>query len=446
VLAERDFRVVLFGQGLSAVGDGVAFTALPLLVLQLTGSGLQMGIVGALQFLPDLLLGLPAGVLADRMDRRRMMLLADLARAILVGLIPLSLVLGIPTMGVILLVIVPINAMRVVFMAGYTGAVPNLVGRERLGQATSYFEAAFALGWIVGPALAGVLAAAIGPGPTLAIDALSFLASAISLTLVRRSLRATGDRVRRGLVREIGEGIAFVARHRTLRAAVAHWSFYTIAVAPLVAVITYYVTVDRHLAADALGTGIAAFGAGSLAGSLASSRLMGRSLGRLMAAGTAVSGSMMVLLGFAETLLPMALLAFLAGLGESLVLVSYVALRAGLTPDELLGRVGATTRTISLGFQPVGMLVGGILLEAVGGQRTLFTVGGAVIAMSLLTSLWPSLRQARLPTRAEVTREADGRFGGTELGGPIPHAEVSRHPEAGSETAVRSAEPAAAPE
>jgi MFS transporter, ENTS family, enterobactin (siderophore) exporter len=432
LLRDREFRTVLLGQGLSAIGDGVTFTALPLLVLQLTGSGLQMGIVGALQMLPDLVLGLPAGVLADRWDRRRMMLIADLGRALLVALIPLSLVLGLPTMAVILLVTVPINALRVLFMAGYTAAVPNLVGRERLGQATSYFESAFALGWILGPVLAGLLAVAFGPGPTLAIDALSFLASAASLLFVRRSLRATGRTEPRGLLSEIREGIAFVARHPTLRAVVVHWSLYTIAIAPVVAVITYYVTVDRGFSADALGLGISAFGAGSLVGSLAAARFMDRPLGLLMAMGTAVSGSMFVFIGFADSLALMVGLSFLAGLGEAIVLVSYVALRAGLTPDALLGRVGATTRTLSLGLQPVGMLIGGALLESLGGTGTLLVIGGWAVAMSVAAAFWPSLRRAQLPVRAGGPRRDEP--GHPDLGSTVPHAEVRRESEAPTPT------------
>src|SRR5439155_3040219 len=107
----------LLGESVSAIGDAVTLTALPLLVLALTGSGLAMGIVGVLQMLPDLVFGLVAGALADRWDRRRMMLYADVGRAILTALIPLSIVLGIPTMGVILLVTFPISSLRVVFMA-----------------------------------------------------------------------------------------------------------------------------------------------------------------------------------------------------------------------------------------------------------------------------------------------------------------------------------------
>jgi ENTS family enterobactin (siderophore) exporter len=200
-----DFRIVAIGEGISALGDAVSFVALPLLVLALTGSGTAMGIVTALQTLPDLLIGLPAGAYADRWDRRRTMLYADLGRALLTALIPLAVALHLPTMAVVLLVVFPINALRVVFMAAWTAAVPNLVGRALIGPATSYFEAIFALGFILGPAIAGILAASIGPGPTLAIDALSFVASAVALAFVRSSLRESVVREERHLPSRSGK-------------------------------------------------------------------------------------------------------------------------------------------------------------------------------------------------------------------------------------------------
>ena len=177
----HDFRVLLTSQGISALGDAVSFTALPLLVLALTGSGLMMGIVGALEMLPDLLFGMVAGALADRSDRRRMMFLADLGRAALTALIPISVLLGGPTLAVILIVTAPMSVLRSFFLAGYTASVPVLVGRSQLARANSIFEAVYSFGFIIGPAIAGILAATIGAGLTLAIDAASFALSSLVL-------------------------------------------------------------------------------------------------------------------------------------------------------------------------------------------------------------------------------------------------------------------------
>ena len=121
----RDFLVVLFGQGISSFGDSITNTAMPLLVLALTGSGLAMGVVGVLTTLPDLIVGLPAGAYADRWDRRKMMFGADLGRCVLTALVPISVYLDGPTLAVILAVTFPMNVLRVLWLAAYTASVPG---------------------------------------------------------------------------------------------------------------------------------------------------------------------------------------------------------------------------------------------------------------------------------------------------------------------------------
>ena len=121
----RDFKVLLTSQAVSSLGDGVSFAALPLLVLALTGSAFAMGVVGAIQTLPDLFFGMIAGAIADRSDRKRMMFVADLVRAGLTALIPLSVALDGPTMAVIVIVTAPMAVCRSFFLAGYTASVPG---------------------------------------------------------------------------------------------------------------------------------------------------------------------------------------------------------------------------------------------------------------------------------------------------------------------------------
>ena len=390
----RDFRVLLGGQSVSAVGDAVSATAMPLLVLALTGSGALMGIVGALQFLPDLLLGLPAGALADRWDRRRMMMWADVGRAALTALIPLSFWLGMNTMAVILIVTLPINAFRVLWMAGFTGAVPNLVGRENLGRANSYIEAIFSGGFIVGPPIAGVLAATLGPATTLAIDAGSFVVSAASLALIRRSLRADRPGERPHILDDIREGVRFLWRHAVLRLAVSFWSVVTVTTAALINALTYYIVIDRGYSELVLGFVSGAFGLGYLGGSLLGGRMGRQRVGVRMVAGTLVTGALLVILALVDAPPVYLAGALLAGVAQGVVLVSYVTLRASLTPDQLLGRIGSTARTISLGLMPLGMLAGGALIEAGNGAVTLTVMGVLCVVASVAFGMSRTFRDA----------------------------------------------------
>lgn len=393
--ALRDFRIIAFGEGASAVGDAVTFTALPLLVLALTGSGTLLGVVAALQGLPDLVVGLPAGALADRWDRRRMMIAADLGRAVLTALIPLSALVGIPTIAVIVAVVVPINVLRVLFMAAWTGAIPRLVGRELIGPASSYMEAIFAIGFIVGPGVAGLLVSRIGAPATLAIDAVSFVISAVALLFVRTPLRAERTLGPQHLMADIREGLTFVRDHRLLRVTLAYWGVVGILTAGLIPSLTFLIEAERRQGPDAFGLVISAYSLGTLIGALVAARLTRGSLGRLLVGGGIVVGLVVVALTLVVPAEAVAVLGFVAGIANTLVLVSYVTIRASSTPDALLGRVGATTRMISIGLQPAGAAAAGILLDAVGGATTLRLMGVGLVVAALGAAFSASLRAAR---------------------------------------------------
>jgi MFS family permease len=381
------FLVVFLGQGVSNVGDAVRATALPLLVLQLTGSGLAMGVVGMLQALPGLVVGPPAGAIADRWDRRRVMFAADCGRALLTALIPLSLWLRIPTMPVVYAVAFPVGVLAALFSAGYIAAVPTLVGREQYGRATSYFEALESLAWMIGPGVAGLLATRIGPGPVLLLDAVSFALSALSLTLVRRPLqmgeRAPTQYIVRDMLTDMREGLRFIATHRALRAGVGLWVSARCVVAPLVVAITYAITVDRRLGPSAVGFALSAYAAGSLVGTLLGGRMDRWRPGPLMLLANTGTALALVLLAVSPNVAVALAAALLFGVFEGMMLVVYLTFRAALTPDALMGRVGATASSLSLGLQSLGMFAGGALLQVAGGAATLAAMGALVLAISL---------------------------------------------------------------
>jgi MFS family permease len=397
--ANRDFKVLLTSQGVSALGDAVSFTALPLLVLALTGSGLAMGIVGALQTLPDLVFGMVAGALADRSDRRRMMFLADLGRAVLTALIPLTVFLGGPTMVVILIVAAPMSVLRSFFLAGYTASVPALVGRSQIGRANSYFEAIYSVGYIVGPAIAGLLAATIGPGPTLAIDAVSFALSGAALALVRRDLRAPLDRPRASLVTDIREGIDFILGHPLLRTMIVFWGIVSISTAPLVSALAVHVTRDLRLPETVLGLILTAYGIGTVAGSLLASRATHRPVAPALLGGVFVTGSMLVVVALTDQVPVLFVAAAVSGVAQSMVLVTYITIRTAYSPDALLGRIGSTARTISLGLQPIGLLVGGALIDLTSGSTTIAVMGVGLALLSVAFLPARVLRGAALQPR-----------------------------------------------
>ncbi len=391
----RDFMVVLLGQGVSSFGDAITNTAMPLLVLALTGSGIAMGIVGVLSTLPDLVVGLPAGAYADRWDRRRMMFGADLGRAVLTALVPLSVWLGGPTLAVVIGVAFPLNVLRVLWLAAFTAAVPGLVGREQVPRANGVLEAAWTVGWIVGPALAGLLAVAIGPGPTIALDAATFAISAVSLVFVRRSLRPEARTERTHIVADVREGIAFVVRQPTLRSVIALWTTTSVISAGLTSVLIFYITISLGLGTAVVGVVLSAFAVGSLGGSLVAARIAPKPVGLVMLAGSVGLGvTLIVSVGTPIAVVVAA--ALLAGIFNAYVLIAYLSLRTLLSPDALLGRVGATARTLSVGLMPVGSLAAGIALDTIGGGATLTVMGLGLVVAGAGFALVPNVRRARL--------------------------------------------------
>ena len=395
----RDFRVLLTSQGVSALGDAVSFTALPLLVLALTGSGLAMGIVGALQTLPDLVFGMVAGALADRSDRKRMMFLADLGRAALTASIPISAFLGGPTMAVILLVAAPMSVLRALFLAAYTSSVPALVGRSQIARANSYFEAIYSVGYIVGPAVAGVLSSTIGPGPTLAIDAVSFGLSGLALAFVRRDLRAPVDREPASLVADIREGIEFILAHPMLRTIIVFWGVVSISTAPLVTALAVHITRDLDFADTILGLILTAYGIGTVAGALLTSRAGRRPAAPILLGGTFATGCFLVIVAITDQVPVLLAVAVGSGIAQSMVLVTYITLRTAYSPDALLGRIGSTARTISLGLQPIGLLAGGALIDLTSGSTTIAVMGVVLAGLSLAFVPVRAMRHATLQPR-----------------------------------------------
>jgi MFS family permease len=389
----RDFLLLLSGQGISAFGDALSLTALPLLVLALTGSGIAMGIVGVLNTIPDLVFGLIAGVIADRSDRRVMILGADFGRAVLTGLIPLSIFLGGPTIAVIILIAAPMAMLRSLFLAAYTAAMPSLVGRPLLGRATSTLEMVYSLSFVVGPSVAGLLAAVVGYGPTIAVDALSFLVSSMAMALIRRPLQERQDRPPLDLRAEIGEGIAYIAGHRTLRVAVSYWGLSSVITAGLIPVLTYFVTKQLRLPTTTFGLLLSINGIGYLLGAIGMNRAKVRAAGRLMLAGTAIEAVAMIAAvnGQVFVLFPAA---FMVGAAQAGVVITYITLRSAAAPDELLGRVGSTARTLSIGLQPIGMIAAGVLLDSIGGGATLLLMGSGLLIATAGFSASKPLRRA----------------------------------------------------
>ena len=161
----------------------------------------------------------------------------------------------------------------------------------------------------------------------------------------------------------------------------------------------FYITIDRGLGTGVVGIVLSAFAVGSLGGALIAARMAFRAVGPVMLTGTVVMGLTLVVVALDVPVPVLVGSAFLAGILNANVAVSYLTLRTQLSPDALLGRVGATARTLSVGLMPIGALVAGAMLDAIGGTATLVIMGSMSVAAGLLFALIPNVRHAVVPRR-----------------------------------------------
>jgi MFS family permease len=411
LLRNRDFLTLLASQSVSAGGDAVSSTALPLLVLALTGSGLAMGIVTAINTVADFVFGTIAGAIADRGDRKRMMFLSDLGRAILTALIPLTVLLGGPTMAVILIVSGPMAILRGFFRAGYLAAMPNLVGRSQLARGNGILETAFSASFIVGPALAGFLVTLIGPGETLALDAASYAISTVGLVLIRRDLKAPADRPPSRIVDDIREGIVYVARHPVLRAVILLFASTSAVLTPVAAAMTFRIVRDLGESPAAFGLTLTGLGVGTMVGALWATRLShAANVRRVALLAVFLMGVPLVGAAAIPSLPAIVALTALSGAGEAALVVVYISVRAANSPDPLLGRIASTARVMALALMPIGSLIGGVLIDAVGGTATLAILGVAMCALAVGFGQVGALRSASLRPASSPSPQPSGEL------------------------------------
>ena len=397
LLRQADFRRLWLSMSVSALGSEVTFLALPLVaILVLHGSALEVAVMGAMPFVAFAVFGLPAGVWVDRLERKRVMVVADLGRAGVLLLVPLLGIAGALAMWQLYVIAFVSGALTVFFEIAYQSILPELVDRDRLTEGNSRLEVSRSASQVVGPGIGGALVGAFGAPIAILADALSFLGSAAFLIGIHPSRpRTPRARSGRGLVSEILEGLRFYRRQRLLFSASAAVITLNIGFHMAGAIALIYYVRELGLSPEAIGIAFSIGSIGFLIGAAAGAAL-GRRLGvgRTLMLGCGVSAAAWYLLVFATKDTAFALLA-VVGIIQGLVLppvfVNNVSLRQTLTPDELAGRVNATARWMHWTAVPFGQLAGGVLAN-LGGLRVTIAIGATIGVLSVVVLLLSPLR------------------------------------------------------
>jgi MFS family permease len=411
----RDSSFVLFwsGRAVSLLGTAITSVVLPILVYQLTASAFLTALLTTGEALPYLLAGLFAGALADRIDRRKLMVGCDLFNTVALGSIPLAGALHVLTIPQLFLVAVLTAAAFVWFDAADFGALPTLVGRGRLVEASSAMAAISSVMGIAGPALGGVLTTTIGPVFSLSIDSVSYLCSAVSLLLIPRALSAltsrslaTSPRSRWRIWGDIRDGLRFLWRQRLVRVLTLLSFGLSFTGGAVNGLLVIYAV--QGLGLSATDARIGWLFATSALGSFVASLLLAPLTKRLPTGWTALatlSLNLLFLLLLVWCPSPGLALAWFAGYGWSYTLTTTngIALRQLVIPDQLQSRVNATARMIAWGGAPFGAAIGGILVQ-VTTIRVAYLIMAGGVALSVLVG-WCS--PLRAPTMArKLAQEA----------------------------------------
>ena len=385
LLHDPAFRRYWAGQAISALGDAFAFVAYPLLVLDATGSVAAMGTVSAAVAVTSLATGLVAGPIVDRSDRRRLMIACDLGRLVVFAAVPLVFWVHGPSLAALIASVVVGSALGNLFSVAYVTATPDLVDRRRLTEANGRLQGSQALAFVLGPILAGVVASKVGSVWAIAIDALSFAASAASLAAIRlrREGKATAPSG------SAWEGVSFLRREPQLRAvtvvfvALSVLSSGTMA-AGLLDVIIFHL---RHVLAVSdreVGVALGLSAVGAVGGALSAARLRRRfGFGACFVGATAAQAVALFCMGSGSlALLAIAAAVWTAGMSVRGVVTQ--TLRQELTPEALLGRVTAAFWTIAAVLAPLGAA---LVTRAAERWGTMAAFRGAAVGVALASCL-----------------------------------------------------------
>ncbi len=404
-----DFLRFWAGQTISLAGDQVSALAFPLVAIgTLHASPAQMGLLATAGGAPLLLVGLFAGVWADRTRRRPLLIGANLGRAAILGSIPLAAALDLLSMPYLYIVAFLTGVLGVGFNAAYGAFLPTLVARDQLVEGNSKLTMTRSVTQIAGPGLAGVIVQLLTAPAAIVLDATSFIVSAFCLGLIRTPESGAPPRAgRRNVWREISEGLRLVARQPLLRASAGSAGTYNFFNAVLSPLALLYLSRSLALSPTSIGFILAAVGPGSLVGALLAVRTASSlGLGPAMIGGLALAGGANLafpLVSGSPLIIVIVLVAarFLNGLGQPLYNINQVSLRQVVTPDGLQGRMNATMQFLTSSSTPLGALLGGLLGELLGVRAAL--VIGAI--GTLLACLWPLCSPVRrlhdLPAPAE---------------------------------------------
>ncbi|MEV6846460.1 MFS transporter [Actinoplanes sp. NPDC051411] len=389
----HDFRLLLGGRLVSQLGDSLQFLALPLLVIALTGSSKQAGLLLGLQTLVGLVFGLLAGALADRWNRKTTMIWCEIGRAVITAGVPAAALFGVLGMPQLYAAAVLNGALSTLFGAANSSALPNVVPRAALPRALGTIGAMSSALRIAGAAVAG-LAYAVGRMFPFAVNAVSFLASAATLRAIRADFQPARTASHPTLVTDIGHGLAWLWRQPVIR---------TLAVLDAADGLRFgagyllIIVLAQGLHANPAQVGLVftGAGAGALLGSLLAPGLTRRfSLGALSITMLWIEALAFPFYALAPTWWLLLVVAFAESVVAPVYNIALDTYRLAVIPDALRGRITSTIDTLTTGAAAIGTTASGTLIALLGAPALTWILAGWLTLIAILATLSRSVRAA----------------------------------------------------
>ena len=402
-LRHRDFGLLWAGQTISLLGDGVFLVAMAWQAYTISNAPSALSVVGIAMTVPTVVLLLAGGVVSDRIDRRRVLLAADLVRGLAVLTLAVLSVSGALELWHMCALVAVYGAGTAFFGPAFDAIVPDLLPESELAQANSLDQFVRPIAFrLAGPALGGWLVAALGVGPAFAVDALSFALSAVMVLCIRT--RVTRAEAAGSVADDLRQGFRFVRSNVWLWGTLVSAAFaYLLFLGPVEVLLPFVVKNDLHGSAAELGVVFAAGGIGSVGAAVLMSELgqPRRTITVIYATWTlatlAVAGYGLATAGWQ---LMAASLAFNAL--ETVGTIVWVTLKQREVPASMLGRVSSLDWLISIGLLPLSFALTAPLASAVGAQTTLVAAGLAGAAVTMAALLLPGMFDVERPQATPV--------------------------------------------
>jgi MFS family permease len=386
---------------ISNLGDGIVFAAFPLIVASLTRDPIAVSVLAFSLRLPWLLFALPAGVVVDRNDRRRLMISADVARAGALGLLAIALVSGEPSLLLLYVVGFLVGMAETIFDSAAEAFLPSIVDRQALNRANGRLVSArWVANSFVGPPLGALLFVAATALP-VAVDAITFLVAAVLVATIGGTFSADRAPSTGSIRDDISDGVRWLWNHRLLRTTALMAGGYNLVVSGMVAILVLFAQDEVGLSDIGFGMVLAMLGVGGLLGGLVADRIekrVGTANALILTVMTAATAA--TAMGFTSSALVLGASIFFFGIATTLWNVVAISLRQELTPDELRGRVAAAGKMVAYGAEPIGALIGGLTAAWIGLRAPILVAGAGLALMALF--VLPIINQRTIDAAREA--------------------------------------------